>query len=419
MTGPTPKGIRAILSPLPPVRVIERYTIALGMAVVAVLMRELLDPVLGHVAFYVTVYAAVAFSAVVCGLAPAVLTALLGFLGVFYWFVDPRHSFAVNRASEIHGIVGFSLVCGVLILLGDANRRKQMKLNQSITELTTEAVHRMEAEARLKEAHQQLERRVEQRTGELTQALAMLQSEVEVRKETEVQFRHLSVRLMTLQDEERRRIARDLHDTTGQTLSALKMTVASLQHSAHSIPRISGLIDELDALAEEALREIRTTSYLLHPPLLDEAGFASAARWFVEGFSKRSNIEVECDIPQQSKRLSKECELLLFRVLQESLTNVHRHSGASTASVTLTIDQGRLELQVIDNGSGIEQTRLAQVEEPGRQLGVGIAGMRERVRKLGGRLELQSSKAGTKLSVSLPMASVIAPQIAAPAGVSE
>ena len=294
-----------------------------------------------------------------------------------------------------------------------------MKLNQSITELTTEAVHRMEAEARLKEAHQQLERRVEQRTGELTQALAMLQSEVEVRKETEVQFRHLSVRLMTLQDEERRRIARDLHDTTGQTLSALKMTVASLQHSAHSIPRISGLIDELDALAEEALREIRTTSYLLHPPLLDEAGFASAARWFVEGFSKRSNIEVECDIPQQSKRLSKECELVLFRVLQESLTNVHRHSGASTASVTLTIDQGRLELQVIDNGSGIEETRLAQVEEPGRQLGVGIAGMRERVRKLGGRLELQSSKAGTKLSVSLPMASVIAPQIAAPAGVSE
>ena len=419
MTGPTPKGIRAILSPLPPVRVIERYTIALGMAVVAVLMRELLDPVLGHVAFYVTVYTAVAFSAVVCGLAPAVLSALLGFLGVFYWFVDPRHSFAVNRASEIHGIVGFSHVCGVLILLGDANRRKQMKLNQSITELTTEAVHRMEAEVRLKEAHQQLERRVEQRTGELTQALAMLQSEVEVRKETEVQFRHLPVRLMTLQDEERRRIARDLHDTTGQTLSALKMTVASLQLSAHSIPRISGLIDELDALAEEALQEIRTTSYLLHPPLLDEAGFASAARWFVEGFSKRSNIEVECDIPQQRERLSKECELVLFRVLQESLTNVHRHSGASTASVTLTIDQGRLELQVIDNGSGIEQTRLAQVDEPGTQVGVGIAGMRERVRKLGGRLELQSSKAGTKLSVSLPMASVIAPQIAAPAGVSE
>lgn len=389
------------------------------MAVVAVLLRELLDPVLGHVAFYVTVYVAVAFSAIVCGFAPAVLSALLGFLGVFYWFVDPRHSFAVNRASEIHGIVGFSLVCGVLILLGDANRRKQLRLNQSIAELTTEAAHRMEAEARLKEAHQQLERRVEQRTGELTQALQMLQSEMEIRKEAEAQLRHLSLRLMTLQDEERRRIARDLHDTTGQTLSALKMTVASLQHSANGTPGIARLIGDVNALAEEALKEIRTTSYLLHPPLLDEAGFASAARWFVEGFSKRSNIQVKCDIPQQGERLSKECELVLFRVLQESLTNVHRHSGASTASVTLTRDQGRLELQVSDNGSGIEQTRLAQVDEPGRQLGVGIAGMRERVRKLGGRLELQSNNAGTRLTVSLPVASVIAPQIIEPAGMRE
>ena len=197
------------------------------------------------------------------------------------------------------------------------------------------------------------------------------------------------------------------------------MTVASLQHSANGTPGISRLIDDLNALADEALREIRTTSYLLHPPLLDEAGFASAARWFVEGFSKRSNIEVECDIPQQSERLSKECELVLFRVLQESLTNVHRHSRASAASVTLIMDQGRLELQVSDNGNGIEQTRLAQVNEPGRQMGVGVAGMRERVRKLGGRLELQSSKVGTKVTVSLPMASAIAPRIAAPAGMRE
>lgn len=419
MTDPTPRGIRAILLPLPQFRVIERYAIACAMAIVAVLVRELLDPALGHVAFYVTVYIAVAFSAIVCGFSPAVLSALLGFLGVFYWFVDPRYSFAVDRPSEIHGFVGFSLVCGVLILLGDANRRKQLRLNQSIAELTTEAAHRMEAEARLKDAHDQLEQRVELRTKELTQALAMLQSEMEIRNEAEAQLRHLSLRLMTLQDEERRRIARDLHDTSGQTLSALKMTVASLQHSANSTPGIARLIGDLNALADEALREIRTTSYLLHPPLLDEAGFASAARWFVEGFSKRSNIDVECDIPQQSERLSNECELVLFRVLQESLTNVHRHSGASTASVTLTMDHGRLELQVSDNGSGIEQTKLTQVEEPGRQLGVGIAGMRERVRKLGGRLELHSSKAGTKLRVSLPLASVIAPQIAAHAGMSE
>ena len=419
VTDRIPRDVRGILSPLPQSRVIERYTIAGAMAVAAVLTRELLDPVLGHVAFYVTVYIAVAFSTIVCGFAPAVLSALLGFLGVFYWFVDPRHSFAVDRPSELHGIVGFSLVCGVLIMLGDANGRKQRRLNRSVSELTTEAAHRMEAEARLKEAHEQLERRVEQRTEELTEALAMLQSEMEIRKEAEAQLRHLTVRLMTLQDEERRRIARDLHDSTGQTLSALKMTVASLQHSVNGTLGVSRLIDDLNALADEALREIRTTSYLLHPPLLDEGGFASAARWFVEGFSKRSNIEVECDIPQQTERFSKECELVLFRVLQESLTNIHRHSGASTASVALTMDQGRLELRVSDNGSGIEQTKLAQMDEPGRQLGVGIAAMRERVRKLGGRLELQSSKAGTKLSVSLPMALVIAPQTAVPPGVSE
>jgi signal transduction histidine kinase len=419
MTIPTPKGMRAILSPLPAVRVVERYTIALGMAVVAVLMRELLDPVLGHVAFYVTVYIAVAFSAVVCGFVPAVLSALLGFLGVFYWFVDPRYSFAVDHPSEIHGIVGFSLVCSVLILLGDANSKKQLRLNQSIAELTTEAAQRMEIEAQLKEAHEQLERRVEQRTAELTQALAMLQSEMEIRKEAEAQFRQLSVRLMTLQDEERRRIARDLHDTSGQTLSALKMTLASLQCSVNVTPGVSRLLDDANALADEALKEIRTTSYLLHPPLLDEAGFASAARWFVEGFSKRSNIKVECDISQHGERISKECELVLFRVLQESLTNVHRHSGASTARVTLTMHQGQLELQVRDNGSGIEQTILAQVHEPGRQLGVGIAGMRERVRQLGGRLELQSSNAGTKVRVSLPIDSVVASYVGASTGAQE
>jgi signal transduction histidine kinase len=419
MTDPTSRGVRAILTPLPQDRVIERYMIALAMAVVAFLMRGLLDPVLGHVAFYVTVYITVAFSAIVCGFAPAVLCGLLGFSGVFYWFVDPRHSFAVDRPSEIHGIVGFSLVCGVLILLGDANRRKQLRLNRSIAELTTEATQRKEAEAQLKEAHEQLERRGEQRTGELSQALAMLQSEVEVRRETEDQLRHLSVRVMTLQDEERRRIARDLHDTTGQTISALKMTLASLQRSANGNPGISQLMGELNALADEALREIRTTSYLLHPPLLDEAGFASAARWFVEGFSKRSNIKVQCDIPQPIERFSKEYELALFRVLQESLTNVHRHSGASRATIRLTIDQGGVGLQVSDNGTGIEQTKLAQVHDPGRQLGVGVAGMRERVHQLGGRFELQSSKTGTQVSVALPIVSTIASQMAAPAGASE
>jgi signal transduction histidine kinase len=149
---------------------------------------------------------------------------------------------------------------------------------------------------------------------------------------------------------------------------------------------------------------------LLHPHLLDEASFASAARWFVEGFSKRSNMEVECHISRQGERQSRECELVLFRVLQESLTNVHRHSGASAASVTLTMHHGRLELQVSDNENGIEQTRLAQVDEPGRHLGPALPVCANEFANWVVALELQSSKAGTKLCVSLPTASVIAPR---------
>jgi signal transduction histidine kinase len=295
-------------------------------------------------------------------------------------------------------------VCGVLILLGHANREKHLRLNQSIADLTTEATHRQQAEDELKRAHDDLELRVKERTSELSQTLARLRSEVEVRNAAEQQLRQLSVRLMTLQDEERRRIARDLHDTTGQTLSALKMCLASLQNLAYSVPGCEQLILESNSLADGALQEIRTTSYLLHPPLLDEAGFASAARWFVEGFSKRSNIEVRCDISRPTKQLPKEVELALFRALQEGLTNVHRHSGASMVRVTLAFDHAGLELQISDNGHGLDKNRMQELEKSGGSVGVGISGMRERVRQLGGQFELFSKKdQGTTLKITLPV----------------
>jgi signal transduction histidine kinase len=160
-------------------------------------------------------------------------------------------------------------------------------------------------------------------------------------------------------------------------------------------------VDDLDALADEALQEVRTTSYLLHPPLLDEAGIASAARWFVEGFARRSGIHVDCDISEKMGRPSKDCELVLFRVLQESLTNVHRHSGASAAIVRLTCDTDQLQLEVCDNGKGIPEERLRRFNTS-VGTGVGITGMRERVRELGGRLEIRSVKTGTTISVALP-----------------
>jgi len=400
--GTLPTRNVTIFSPLPEIRLVERYSIGLATGALAILLRALLDPVLGHVGFYVTVYMGVAFSALVCGFVPAVLTAAVGFMGVLYWFVDPRNSFALSRRSEIHGIIGFFLVSAVLICLGDANRRKQLRLNDIVAALVEEAHERECAQRELRIAHDQLEQRVEERTAALSQALAKLEFEIEVRRQTEEQLRYLSRRLMTLQDEERRRIARDLHDTTGQTLTALKFAIASCEQVAGRTPDLSRIVDDLNALADEALREIRTTSYLLHPPLLDEAGFASAARWFVEGFAKRSNIEVKLEIAEPAERLARNYELALFRVLQESLTNVHRHSRASTASVTFTVTESQLQLVVHDNGRGIEEHRLQKFRETKGNLGVGIAGMQERVRDLGGTLEVCSDQCGTTVSVAVP-----------------
>jgi len=397
-----PKRILTIFSPLPQPRSVERFAVGLAVGISAILLRALLDPVLGHVAFYVTVYMAVTFCALLCGLGPAILAAMVGFLGILYWFIDPRNSLLISRQSEIHGMIGFLLVAAVLIALGDANRRKQLRLNDTVVALKREAQVREDAEQELRNAHDQLEQRVEQRTAELSEALARLKSEIEVRRQAEGRLRRLSVRLMTLQDEERRRIARDLHDTTGQTLAMLKITIASVEQLGIQAPGLLPLVKDLHAFADEALREVRTTSYLLHPPVLDQLGFVCAARWFVDGFAKRSNIQVQLEIEEASVRLSKNCELALFRVLQESLTNVHRHSKASAADVKFTRKNNQLQLVVHDNGCGIEEHSLQQFRETNDGVGVGIAGMRERIRELGGTLEVCSDRSGTTVSVALP-----------------
>ncbi len=400
-TPPAPSS--ALLSPIPDESVTQRYLLGVLASVLAILLRWLLDPVLGHLAFYVTVYIAVAYCAVLCGYGPALLSGLVGFFGVFYWFVDPRRAFLPIRPSEIHGVIGCFLVCGVLIVLGQANRNKQLRLNNAVLALTAEAQERQRAEDDLRRAHDELETRVNQRTAELSQALARLESEVAVREQAEAQLRRLSVRLMTLQDEERRRIARDLHDTTGQTLAAIKMSVALMRRIEPRAPGLQPLVDDLDALADEALQEVRTTSYLLHPPLLDEAGIASAARWFAEGFSRRSGIQVQCDIQEGMERPPRECELVLFRILQESLTNVHRHSAASAARVRLARSHEGFELEVSDNGKGIPEEHLLRVDASSNKAGVGITGMRERVRELGGRMEIRASNPGTRVGVLLPV----------------
>jgi len=395
------ENARAIFSPIEQKFVGARFALSVAAAILAVLLRQLLDPVIGHVSFYATVYMTVAFCAIVSGFFPAVLNALIGFFGVFYFFVDPRHSIIIST-PEIQGVVAFFLVCSVLIALGVANRNKQLKLNATIDALTTEAAERKRAEEALHRAHDELEQRVKERTSELSEALARLKAEISVREGAEAQLRRLSVRLMTLQDEERRRIARDLHDTAGQTLSAMKLSIAALQQVGAGHADSARLLNDLNTLTDETLREVRTTSYLLHPPLLDEAGFASAARWFVDGFAKRSGIQVTCEIPQKLDRPPAECELVLFRVLQESLTNVHRHSGASVANIKLVHKVGQLTLEVGDNGAGIARERLLHLQTSDGS-GVGIAGMRERVRELGGVFEIQSSDGGTTVAVTVPV----------------
>lgn len=374
-----------ILSPLPQQQVAERYAIALVSAAIAILVRAALEPVLMHAGFYVTVYLSVLFCALVCGVWPAIVSAMLGTAGVVYWFVDQHGSFVIHDRREIHGLVACVLICPALIALGEANRRKQLRLN---------------------EAHEELEQRVVERTSELSHALKNVESEFGVRKQVEEQLRHLSVHLMTIQDEERRRIARDLHDSAGQTLAAIRMSLAMLQQaqpsgSGDQNARIEKLFNDLNALTDEALKEIRTTSYLLHPPLLDEAGFCSAARWFVAGFTKRSGIQVQCDVPERPERFPEAVELALFRVLQESLTNIHRHSGATAAHVRFVRNATGIELQISDNGRGLSSEQLQRLCDSDRGAGVGIAGMRERIRGLGGQLAIQSNGKGTTVAVAL------------------
>ena len=259
------------------------------------------------------------------------------------------------------------------------------------------------AEEALRKAHGELERQVQERTRELENTLSAFREEVRVHQKTEEKLRELSLSVLRIQDEERRRVARDLPDTVGQTLTALKIILSTLENAVERYPQTADFFTELNGLADQALREIRTTSYLLHPPLLDESGFAAAAAWYVDGFNKRSPIQVNLQLPE-GIRLPGSVEIVLFRVLQESLTNITKHAGSGTVDVLLQLDENVISLSVRDYGRGISAERLAKMHGSGSDVGVGIAGMRERLKELGGRLEIQSDSTGTllKASVLLP-----------------
>ena len=224
-------------------------------------------------------------------------------------------------------------------------------------------------------------------------------------RESEVSLRALSARILQVQDQERRKIARDLHDTTGQELAVLVM---SLKHLSDSLGRPGlevrkALVDAAD-LARKVNEEIRTLSYLLHPPLLDEFGLESALKWYAEGFARRSGIEVNLVIHETLPRFPPEKETALFRVVQESLTNVLRHSGSRKAKIVVCASIDEVELTVEDEGKGIPSATLRHLETGVRSLGVGIPGLRERLRQLGGKIAIISNNRGTKLVATISIA---------------
>src|SRR5271154_1569321 len=224
------------------------------------------------------------------------------------------------------------------------------------------------------------------------------------RKEAEEALRNLSARLLQLQDEERRRIARELHDSMGQSLAALVIHLSAVSAKVADVdPAAADLLREAILLSQKASDETRTLSYLLYPPTLDYAGLRSALEWYIEGFTQRSKVKVDLNVSLGANRLPEIVERTLFRIWQESLTNIFRHSGSDTASVQIEARSGIVRLEVADNGKGIPEEMLATLNNSGGKLGVGIRGMRERVRQLGGWLQIRSWPSGTTIIVTLPV----------------
>ncbi|MGA7926982.1 MAG: DUF4118 domain-containing protein [Candidatus Sulfotelmatobacter sp.] len=475
----------------------RRYVVAILASLVALIVREMLSPLLGAHNPYHTVWLAVVFTAWYCGVGPSVVGTLLSVVGVWYLFLPPLHSFALQQPEvEISGMIGFLVFSGFIIALGEANRRARARSEREVAE-------RRRIEDELRKSHQELEHRVKERTAELEHNVAEIREkvalldlandailvktadgkisywnrgaerlygwtmsealghspaellrseypiplqEIESRDDWEGEIRHttrdgsgivvasrwttlrdnegkpvawleintdittrklaeeaarrLSGRILTLQDEERRKMARGLHDSLGQYLASLKMNLYLLSTADGNRKKLSS---ECSEIVDKCLTETRTISHLLHPPLLDEAGFGSAARWYVDGFAERSGIKVDIDLAPTLDRLPTDVEIALFRALQEGLTNVHRHSGASAVDIRVRVDAEQAHLEICDNGCGIPKKRLTQITDGDGAAGVGIAGMRERVRELKGSLEIQSNGTGTKVIVAIPL----------------
>jgi signal transduction histidine kinase len=345
-----------------------RYTLALLATAVALLVRWELSRFLGDYVPYITLFPSIAFCSWYCGVGPSIVSMVLGLIGTKYWFIPPVHCLRIVGTERVVGILVFLLASGVLVMMGEARRRREEALSAAQVEL---------------------EQAVLERTADLDRSNQNL--------------RELSARLMQLQDEERRRIARELHDSVGQMLAALGMNLASVGADLKRLTETANTVTDSAALVQELSQEVRTISHLLHPPLLDEAGLASALRWYVEGFTRRSKIQVNLEVPADFERLARESETAIFRTAQECLTNIHRHSQSPTARIRITTSDGHVFVEVEDQGRGIPREKQLEMASAGTP-GVGVRGMRERFRQLGGTLEIRSNGKGTLIVARLPVA---------------
>ncbi len=311
-------------------------------------------------------------------------TAHIPVLHISATFVDPEHRIrGLEGGADAYlaePISGDELLATVGALLRMKQAEKEARLRSEEAE---------KARLDLMKAHEELEMRVKQRTAELA-------------TKTE-EIRELTGRLLKSQDDERRRIARELHDSTGQMLAAMKINLDMVNSKTSGMDdEAKSLVSDTIAITDEMNRQLRTMSYLLHPPLLDESGLRSALQWYVDGFAQRSGIEVKLDISPEITRLASDLELAIFRIVQESLTNIHRHSQSATATIRIAPVAQNLELQVLDSG------RWAPADAKRFVPGMGIMGMQERMRLMGGTFDVIPSETGTTIRAIVPLENRVA-----------